>query len=875
MVSPASGAQLLEREQELALLRAAWRSATMHHGSAWLVCAEAGGGKTRLLREASRGLPSRWGTSEPVTPPEPYLAVMQALRGFRPAPRRSESVTRAVELAERLSADQPLVIVLDDLHFADEGTLAVFVRLARLCADRPWLIFGAFRPGEGSEALRLAAAELTGQEQARRIDLPSLSRAAVGSLAAELRGHAIDDAELTELFAGSGGNPWFVRALALGAGSVAATRDRILLRLDRLEEAIPGARQLLAACAPAGEPLPHAVVAALAGGDTAELRQRLRGLRDAGVLREMGGAWQFRHELLRRSVLDDVVDAERRDAHRRLAEALESHASTAVVAMHYAEAGDARAATWALRAAREASAYDAHAEALAQIHRALGFPLDPEERRTALRAAARLTWSLGRFAESGRYAEQAIAIPGGEPETISWLHLRAGESWRLHGDGAAASAHLEAAERVLEGRPVSQQKLRVAVSLVQQAVMRGWPERAHSTAEQALALARDFDDRRSAEGYALEARCYVGLSRVTAGDPDGLSPFEGMLEIATARPETSRNIVRMAVLAYCAAVRALLHAEAERFRRWMVERMERHRFEWDAEVAPYRLLELVQRGAYTEARALEEQASHLAPRGHLVVETARALLHARLGAQTRAKALLETADPRAGFVNRALLSLARLDLHAGPDGSAPEQEAAEYYAFAERHGHARLAGVAAVALARATGRAPSQPDWVVARSPLQALWDWAGGLVANDAGRLRDAAQRLQQLDCPYEAAIALADAGDLQESYRALRNLGATHAQEMVARRLRAAGSSIPRGRSGGAPDSLTDTERAICRRLAAGATNGAIATELHIAVRTVEAHLNRIYQKTGRQGRAALASWWAEQMLDAATLVDARTPS
>src|SRR5262245_26081027 len=91
--------RLLERERELALLRQSWRMAQAGQGAAWLVCAEAGGGKTRLLRESVRacGGPVRWGTAEPVLPPDPYLAVRQALRGFRPAPQRAESVDRAIE----------------------------------------------------------------------------------------------------------------------------------------------------------------------------------------------------------------------------------------------------------------------------------------------------------------------------------------------------------------------------------------------------------------------------------------------------------------------------------------------------------------------------------------------------------------------------------------------------------------------------------------------------------------------------------------------------------------------------------------------------------------------------------------------------------
>src|SRR5215212_8110740 len=118
MVTPITDGAVLERERELDLLGRAWREAHAGHGSAWLICAEAGGGKTRLLREATRGLPLRRGAAEPVVPPDPYLAVMQALRSFRPAAHRAESVARAVETLERLAGDGPVAVALDDLHFA-------------------------------------------------------------------------------------------------------------------------------------------------------------------------------------------------------------------------------------------------------------------------------------------------------------------------------------------------------------------------------------------------------------------------------------------------------------------------------------------------------------------------------------------------------------------------------------------------------------------------------------------------------------------------------------------------------------------------------------------------------------------------------------
>src|SRR5438876_8385120 len=108
---------LLEREREIAALRDGWRAARAGRGSAWLICAEAGGGKTRLAAEAVQecGGRSLWGAAEPVTPPEPFFAISHALPDFAPLPERRASVVRALDLIERESGDGPLILVFDDL----------------------------------------------------------------------------------------------------------------------------------------------------------------------------------------------------------------------------------------------------------------------------------------------------------------------------------------------------------------------------------------------------------------------------------------------------------------------------------------------------------------------------------------------------------------------------------------------------------------------------------------------------------------------------------------------------------------------------------------------------------------------------------------
>jgi DNA-binding CsgD family transcriptional regulator len=157
---------------------------------------------------------------------------------------------------------------------------------------------------------------------------------------------------------------------------------------------------------------------------------------------------------------------------------------------------------------------------------------------------------------------------------------------------------------------------------------------------------------------------------------------------------------------------------------------------------------------------------------------------------------------------------------------------------------------------------PPPPDWLVACSPLRVFWRWAAGIAGADPPGLRAVASALEAMGCPYEAALALRDAGELNEAYRALRALNATHAREQLAERLRAADQRIPRRtRSALERGGLTETERRVCALVATGASNEQIAGTLSVSVRTVETHLTHVYQKIGRRGRAALIAWWNQQ--------------
>src|SRR5579859_266380 len=866
MVAARYSSRLLERELELDRLRRAWREVQAGHGSAWLVCAEAGGGKTRLVHELLResGARALWGAAEPVAPPEPYLALKRALPGFEPAATREGSIANVMAQFEQVGARGPLLCVLDDLHFADEGTIAVLVRLCLESRERPWLIVAMLRPAEGSAALQLAVTETVAQGRAQRLDLAPLSREAVAMLVTAVRARGDAEIDADSIYRDSGGNPWFAETLARGNSAIAAARDRLLLRLDRLENATPGACAALAALAPAARPLPHAVAADVCGGDRPGLRRVFLGLRDAGVLIEEPLGWAFRHELLRRSLLDGMIAADRRDAHRALAEALERReAGAPELAMHYAAAGDRRAVDWALRAAREAGAVDAHAEALAQLQRALAFDLETEQRRAALRAAAMEAFRLGRFVEAQRLNEEGIALPGGDPETISLLHQRAANAARLHGHLPAAGSHMNAAEQVLADRPVSFQKANVAVARALQYTVQVSPDQAIDAIERALTMARELTDPAQALRIDSEARAYLVLTLLDRGDPAAYRSFRQLLSVPAGGRNYASDMVIARINTFAGSVFSLFHAEAERLREELLDGIRRHELGWLPWADPHRVLELVQLGRYTAARELARTLTPPQP-GSLEGSTllcANIIAEARAGSLERARALLNTAERNDAYRHQALLGLAELDLALVEPDAAAAGLAQRVYEEADRRRHARVAGVAAVAQALSAGEAPSRPPWLADDSPLGVFWEWAAGIVGQDAEGLRAVAGRLAAMRCPYEAALALRDAGDLAAAYKAFGELGAGNARRQTALLLRANTQRIPRRtRAAVADDGLTPTEREVCRLVAAGANNRAIADDLGISVRTVESHLARIYPKTGQRGRVALAVWWRE---------------
>ncbi|HET8628937.1 MAG TPA: AAA family ATPase [Thermomicrobiales bacterium] len=397
--SPATG--LVGRERELAALRAWLAAALAGQGRLVLVGGEAGIGKTALAEDVCReaeahGAVDLVGRCYDLSETPPYGPWAEAFAraprgdGVPPPPDLAGGTGAASQAAlfaqvrdhlAALSTTRPMVLLLDDLHWADSGSLDLLRVLARHLADLPLLLLATYRVDELTRRhpLYQLLPLLVREARAARLDVHALDEAGLRALVA---GYALPPADADRL-AGylhgrSEGNPFFagelLRALAeAGAlrrdgagwalGDLAAVGVPPLLRpvldarVDRLGE---DTRDLLATAAVIGQEAPLAVWRAVAGADEEALLAVIERAAAAGLLIETpdGAGVRFAHALVREALYEGTSGLRRRALHRRAGEALAALAAPDpdAVAYHFRRAGDDRAADWLLRAGERARA---------------------------------------------------------------------------------------------------------------------------------------------------------------------------------------------------------------------------------------------------------------------------------------------------------------------------------------------------------------------------------------------------------------------------------------------------------------------------------------------------------------------------------------
>ncbi|MEP6952981.1 MAG: AAA family ATPase [Solirubrobacteraceae bacterium] len=457
---------LAGRERELELLERCFEEACAGTPRFAFISGEPGIGKTRLLVElldradargvlALRGSASEFERALPfgllIGAIDEYLesfdphafsglspvdrhelaAVFPSLRASDPSAGRPATPTERVRthgavraLIERFAVKQPVLLLLDDLHWADGASIEFASHLLRHPPRAAVMVVATFRAGQADRTL-IAAIEraATDAEAVERIALGPLTRADAAGLIG-----AVGVAERERFYEASGGNPFYLLELARmsddpapGAGVPAAIAAAIVAELDVLP---PGPRRLAEAAAVAGDPFELDLALTTAEMPEAAALAALDELIGHDLVRpeEVPRRFRFRHPLVRRAVYQSCPPGARIAAHRRTADALAARGAPAATRAHHVEHaarhGDL-AAVALLRDAGEATASRAPASAARWFAVALGLLPEGEPadaRVTLLTSLAGARAATGRFEDSRAALVEAIALtPAGDP----------------------------------------------------------------------------------------------------------------------------------------------------------------------------------------------------------------------------------------------------------------------------------------------------------------------------------------------------------------------------------------------------------------------------------------------------------------------------
>jgi DNA-binding CsgD family transcriptional regulator len=849
---------LLEREAQLAALASYAREARKAQGRLVLVAGEAGVGKSALVEELQRDLPEAawfWGACDGLFTPRPLGPLfdiaaklggelLDLCRADAPREELFSALLRQVS-----EPDQLHVLVMEDIHWADEATIDLLRFLGRRIRDATVLLIVTYRD-EGltaNDPLRIALGDLATQRSVRRVSLAPLSADATAVLAT---GCGLEPAALYGL---TGGNPFYVtEVVQSGMGQVPpSARDAVMARVARLDA---GARDVLDAAALIGARVELGLLEAVTGSPSPAVDDLLA----AGLLTGDGSAAKFRHEIARLAVQDTIPAHRRGEIQARILDALRGLGcdDDARLAFHAEAAGDGAAAlNYAAAAARRAVGLGSHREAAAQYERALRFAdgVDPAMAAGLYDGLARELAPLDRWQDAADAGAQALAL-----WQVTADRLRQGDTMRhlarAMGSlcrGADAAALAQASVATLEPLGPSLELARAYANLAGQRMLDGQSAAAIGLAARAEDIAESLGDAEVLSG-ALNTE---GCARASLGQ-EWTSQLERALDIAVSArlPEQAGRAFTNISGTYGDHRQ---FAEAERYFAQGVAYCDEH------DIATYArclrsdwitALERTGRWADAEALSLELLSrSNPSPLNRLNPLRLLGLIRARrgeAGTWDRLDQAMRYADGTGEPQHIVPVRLARAEafwLEGRVDEAAREAGLAD---DASAGSDMWDRGAVAVWLRR-TG-SDRGPRGAVVEAYQREL----------DADPLA-AARLWQDLGSPYEAALALLASREeeaLREALAILAGLGATATVRVARQTMRTLGlRSIPAGprtATRAHPLGLTRREDEVLDLIVEGRTNAEIAGQLFISAKTVDHHVSAVLAKLGVPDRNAAAT-------------------
>lgn len=842
---------LLERDHILDELDELARETLAGRGRVVFLVGEAGIGKTSVLRAAAARLEPRlrmlWAACED-------LSAAEALTLLRDLPViEADALDRANDSGSRLALfneaiarlrDVPTALLIEDLHWADDGSIDFVRYLGRRIADQPLLLIISSRNEDQAARVRLSrAANDLPPASRRRFDLARLSSAAVGKLAAAhgLIGSAIHGV--------TDGNPLLVSEILANGGRRSSSIDDLVVgRADRLDES---ARDFLNYCSIIPRRVSLDQVEAHGAPNSA-----VTACMESGLLLSDGDGFAFRHEITRRAVEDALSPLKRKQLHSRELERLEATGASAARRLHHAiSANDPDIIrTLAPIVARHASALGAHREAASAWGALLKLDaddVDPDhchqyayELHVTADTAGAIEWQE-RVLAFHRAAGDALR-QGDALRFLSRLHY-------VNGDRALADAAGEAAVRLLEPHPETPELALAYANLAHLAMLADQPRETALWSEKAIPIAERLgrDDILSTlyNNYGTGLQ-YSDLAR-------GLDLLDQSIALGMASG-SQEHVARAYTNKGWSLMQCRRHEEALAVQEeGILYCRERDLDPWRDYMLGSKALSLLDVGRWGEARETAEP---------VVLDQNNSYLMRNPAVRALALLGVRCGDPDTeGLIEE-------LREHMARGREAPRFTSLALIVAEHCWTNGLDSSTARALLDEAQGLlAPGGSPWDAA-----ALWFWrrklgdaqspSTNIPAAFACLARDdvagAARAFSDLTLPFEQALALVDGDENQaaQGLAILERLGATASvararADLVQRGIRR-GARGPRASTRTNGFGLTKREIDVLNAIDKGMTNREIGERLFVSAKTVDHHVSAILGKLNARTRGEAAA-------------------